>query len=34
VPPDPTKDAQLIAAVDLLHGRTTAKAKDVTSGDN
>jgi carboxyl-terminal processing protease len=34
VPPDPAKDAQLIAAIDLLHGRTTAKAKDATSGDN
>jgi carboxyl-terminal processing protease len=34
VPPDPAKDAQLIAAVDLLHSRTTAKAKDATSGDN
>jgi carboxyl-terminal processing protease len=34
VPPDPTKDAQLIAAIDLLHGRTTAKAKDAASGDN
>ena len=34
VPPDATKDAQLLAAVDLLHGRTTAKAKDPVSGDN
>ena len=34
MPPDPTKDAQLIAAIDLLHGRTTAKAKDAASGDN
>jgi carboxyl-terminal processing protease len=33
VPPDPAKDAQLIAAIDLLHGRT-AKAKDTGSGDN
>jgi carboxyl-terminal processing protease len=34
VPPDPAKDAQLVAAIDLLHGRTTAKAKDPVSGDN
>jgi carboxyl-terminal processing protease len=34
VPPDAAKDAQLIAAIDLLHGRTTAKAKDGASGDN
>src|SRR5208282_4300482 len=31
VPPDAAKDAQLIAAIDLLHGRATAKAKDATS---
>jgi carboxyl-terminal processing protease len=34
VPPDPSKDEQLIAAIDLLHGRAAAKAKDVGSGDN
>jgi len=33
VPPDPQKDAQLIAAIDLLHG-STAKAKDASGGDN
>ena len=33
VPPDATKDTQLIAAVDLLHGRT-AKAKDPIAGNN
>ncbi|MGO4872174.1 MAG: S41 family peptidase [Roseiarcus sp.] len=35
VPPDPTKDAQLIAAVDLLHGRSpTASAKDPAHDNN
>ena len=35
VPPDPAKDTQLIAAVDLLHGHSpTASAKDAAHGDN
>ncbi|MGD0639760.1 MAG: S41 family peptidase [Roseiarcus sp.] len=35
VPPDPTKDTQLIAAVDLLHGRSpTASAKDPAHDNN
>jgi len=35
VPPDPANDAQLIAAVDLLHGHSpTASAKDAAHGDN
>jgi carboxyl-terminal processing protease len=35
VPPDPANDTQLIAAVDLLHGRSpTASARDAAHGDN
>ena len=35
VPPDPANDAQLIAAIDFLHGRSpTASARDAAHGDD